>query len=898
MGKLFSAKSLYNSEISITQRLFVLCTFITSVVFVVSSLLLLIMTGPSEEVLIKFSVFVAVSLTGLLFVKLKKPDWGAPIILSYLIFGYFPTTFFNGNGATGGAAVLFVFIVVLISVMLHGKMRMAFYFFEDIIGIACYVIVYLYPQLLVVETSITLFIYNFIILMVICTSIVSIIIYQNRLYNEQNEIAEKQRKEIESLNAAQNRFFSSMSHEIRTPINTIIGLNEMIMREDISDEVAEDAVNIRVAGKMLLNLINDILDMSKFQAGDMHLLVESYSTGDMFSELVGMLWIRTKEKNLEFHINVAPDIPSELMGDEVRIKQILMNILNNAIKYTKEGSVTLSVECEKMEGDMYNIIYTVSDTGIGIKKEDIPYLFTAFKRVDESKIKHIEGTGLGLSIVKQFVDLMDGKITVNSIYTKGSSFVVEIPQKAVSDAKIGEVDYEKRHSKAGRMHYKQKFEAPEARILAVDDNTSNLLVVTKLLRDTKVQIDTAISGQEALKLTLNNHYDVIFMDHLMPEMDGIECFEKLRIQVGGKSKDSKVVVLTANAGADKRELYAQAGFNGYLIKPISGDDLESELMRLLPETKVHITSDGDEILKDTISWMHDSQKKRRIVITTDSVADLPDELYKKYGVGVIPHYVRTSEQTVFKDGVEIDTSGVLSYMETDGHVMLPEPPPVKDYDEFFARELEKANNVIHISISSKIANSGYPMAVESAKSFNNVSIIDSYQLSSGLGILVLTACYFADMGKSVEEIVEIIENIKGYVHSSFIVDNMFFLARAGQVSMKTASIMNSLMGRPVLVLKNGVMWTRKIFWGNKRKAWKSYINSCLSHNKANNNILFVTYVGLNKKDLDWIMDVINENAGFKAVHFIQASPAIAANCGPGTFGLLYMDKNVMNEKFE
>ncbi|MBQ1506780.1 MAG: HAMP domain-containing histidine kinase, partial [Erysipelotrichales bacterium] len=303
---------------------------------------------------------------------------------------------------------------------------------------------------------------SFITLILVISAIATVIHLQNMTNDYRIALLNKQNKEIEGLIASQNRFFSSMSHEIRTPINTIIGLNEMILREDISDEIAEDAVNIRAAGRMLLNTVNDILDMSKFQAGDMKIVADNYNTGNMLSEIVGMLWLKAKEKNLDFHINVSPDVPAELRGDEVRIKQILMNVLNNAIKYTKEGSVTLSVECNKLEDGTVNMIYTVKDTGKGIRKEDIPYLFTAFRRGDEEQNRYIEGTGLGLSIVKELVDLMGGRITVNSVYTKGSTFIVEIPQKVVDFKGIGELDMERRHVINTGERYRQKFDAPEA----------------------------------------------------------------------------------------------------------------------------------------------------------------------------------------------------------------------------------------------------------------------------------------------------------------------------------------------------------------------------------------------------------------------------------------------------
>ncbi len=709
-----------------------------------------------------------------------------------------------------------------------------------------------------------------------------------RLY-EQLNTADKQHREIEMLNKAQNSFFSNMSHEIRTPINTIIGLNEMILREDVSEEVAEDAANIKAAGKLLLNLINDILDMSKFQSGKMQLLYAPYQTGNMLSDIVGMLWIRAKEKKLEFHIDVSPEIPAELVGDEVRVKQILINVINNAIKYTKEGSVSLSVQCEMKEDKICNMIYTVTDTGIGIKTEDIPYLFSAFKRVDENVTRHIEGTGLGLSIVKQLVDLMGGKITVNSVYTKGSTFIIEIPQRIEREGRVGEYDF----SRAGdhkRADYVPKFEAPEARILVVDDNEANLMVVTKLLRETRIRIDAVSSGEDALRKTLNIKYDVIFMDHLMPEMDGIECRRRIKEQTGGRCRETAIVILTANADEENRALYARENFDGYLPKPVSGEELENELFALLPKELVHITGNRTDLAEETISWMNANKQRRSVVITTESVADLPPELIKQYGIAVLPHKVRTAEG-IFKDGKEIETQGVLKYMEDPNHSVLPMGPTVKEAEEFFAKQLTNANNVIHISISSKVENSGYRPALEAAKSFDNVFVVDSAHLSSGQGLMVIDACRMAEEGKSAEEIIKALDGYKKKIRTSFIVDNLDFLARAGQVSNGTANIVKSLMGRPVLVLKKGKMGLGMTYFGSREDAWRHYINTVLaSPATIDTRILFVTYVGINKAEADWIKAQIEKKVKFDEIYFKQASPAISVNCGNGTFGLLYQEK--------
>ena len=729
---------------------------------------------------------------------------------------------------------------------------------------------------------------NFIVFSVFQIAMGITMLYTRYRLHEQLDTAAKQHREIEMLNKAQNSFFSIMSHEIRTPINTIIGLNEMILREDVSEEVAEDAANIKAAGKLLLNLINDILDMSKFQSGRMQLLYAPYHTGNMLSDIVGMLWIRAKEKKLEFHIDVSPEIPAELIGDEVRVKQILINVINNAIKYTKEGSVSLTVQCERKEDKTCNMVYTVSDTGIGIKTEDIPYLFSAFKRVDENVTRHIEGTGLGLSIVKQLVDLMGGKVTVNSVYTKGSTFIIEIPQRVEREGSVGEYDF----TKAGQRNktdYIPKFEAPEARILVVDDNEANLMVVSKLLRDTKVRIDAVTSGAEALRKTLNIKYDVIFMDHLMPEMDGIECKRKIKEQTGGRCRETSIVILTANADEENRALYARESFDGYLPKPVSGEELENELYSLLPKELVHITGHRTDLAEETISWMNANKQRRSVVITTESVADLPGDLLKKYGIAVLPHKVITAEG-VFKDGKEIETLGVLKYMEDPNHSVKPLGPTVKEAEEFFAKQLTNANNVIHISISSKVENSGFQPAMDASKSFDNVFVFDSGHLSSGQGLMVLEACRMAEEGKSAEDIMKALEGLKKKIHTSFIVDNLDFLARAGQVTNGTANIVKSLMGRPVLVLKKGKMGLGMTYFGSRESAWRNYINSILSKTAIDTRILFVTYVGINKSEADWIKAQIERKMKFDEIYFKQASPAIAVNCGNGTFGLLFKEK--------
>ena len=880
---------IYSDEHDMHDRLFVLLTTVLLASWIITLAEIIIAGAALIAVLCLTGGIIL--LTGVLAFSLRfhRIRLGAVVISAGVCFLYAPLTFFFGGGIYGDAPLWFLFSIFFVDVSLSGKTKYTFLFLQLCTAAACWYFSYEKPELIRQNSPAAAHLYSVIALVLIGTAMSIMIIFRNEFYKREVKQSNEQKKEIEALNRAQNHFFSSMSHEIRTPINTIIALNEMILRENISDEVAEDAANIQSASKMLLHLINDILDMSKFASGQMRLTPVVYNPGDMLSEIVGMLWIRAKEKNLDFQVNVSPDLPAELEGDEVRIKQILINVLNNAIKYTKEGSVSLSIQSGKTADGMLNVIYTVSDTGIGIKKENIPYLFNAFRRVDEEKNRHIEGTGLGLSIVRQFVDLMGGKITVNSIYTKGSTFIIEIPQKAVSTQQIGEIRIESEHAANRQREHFTGFEAPEAKVLVVDDNAPNLLVVSKLLRDTKVQIDTVSSGEEALKRTLNQHYHVIFMDHLMPHMDGIECLKAIRTQIGGHCKESKIVALTANAGNENKALYEKAGFDGYLTKPINGSVLEKELYRLLPKDLTIVTGDGDAILQETISWMKQDQRKKTVAITTESVADLPPEIIERYGIAVLPHLVCTAEGN-FMDGVEIETRGLLEYMEDPSRKVITCSPDVQTVETFFAKQLTTANNIIHISISSTLANSGCPIAQEAAKAFDNVTVIDSGHLSSGQGLMVIEACRLAEEGRSPEEIKAHLERIRSKIHTSFVVDSLDFLARANQVSNRTASVTKSLLAKPVLVLKRGKMGVGKVYFGSRERVWRRYINSVLQHPASiDPRILFVTYVGINKRDMDWIRKQVAKHMTFERIYFQKASPVIAVNCGHGTFGLLIRD---------
>ncbi len=875
---------LSDHRISLRERMFRIVT----VIFMIA----LVFTLPMGRNVLNY-VLLAVSLAAVgviarVSVRKGRVQAGATaIVVLQLIL--FPFTFFSAGGFYSGVPEWFVLCFIYVCITLQGRRMAVFFGLCTAETLLCYGIAFYHPEFAAVNTQQRSFFDSaFSMVMVgVLTSV--LLMFLNRMYEEENALSQQQKKEIEELNQAENNFFSSMSHEIRTPINTIIGLNEIILRGDIPEDVAENAKNIQDASKLLLTLINDILDISKIKSGKMEIVNVSYETGALFSEIVNMIWIKAKEKGLEFKLQVDSSIPSMLCGDEVRIKQILINLLNNAVKYTSEGSVTLCVRCERQRVNRVRVWYSVEDTGQGVKKENIPHIFNAFRRVDEEKNRHIEGTGLGLSIVKQLVDLMGGEISVNSVYTKGSKFIVTLDQDIVDERELGTFTLASRARNRTGEQYRQSFEAPDAHILVVDDNDMNLMVVNKLLAATKIQIDTASSGAECLKLTQNHHYDCILMDHMMPEMDGIECLHALRAQPGGLCQTAPVVALTANAGSDNQLLYRKEGFSGYLAKPVSGALLEAAVMSILPKELVRLNEDAvqADIEKDVLVF--EQVKRRSIMVTTDSVCDLPESLRKEFGISVCPYYVCTDEGR-FLDEQELNPDELLFHI-AEGRKGYSLPPEVEDYERFFAGKLTEAQNVIHITMAKHVSE-GYQNALEAAKSFENVTVIDSGHLSSSMGLAVLCAAHLAEHHAKKEDIVESVRRMERFISSAFIINSTHTMCQSGRISKRIQVLCDALLLHPILVLKKSKMVVGSMEMGDFSHAAKKYVRKTLQDTRSiDRRILFITYSGMDEEKLQYIQNLVQQYCPFERVYLQKASSAIASNCGPGSFGLLFMRKD-------
>ena len=816
----------------------------------------------------------------------KKASW-LLVIGTNVVF--FPMLFINSGGTESGMPVWFVLGLVYIFLLFEGRDFWIAMTLSLVSFLGTYLLCYYRPYLVPESTRFYSFSDSFFALVCVSLFIGILLKIQSRTYEQEKKSAEAQKKEVEQIARSKDTFFANMSHEIRTPINTIIGLNEMILREDISDEIAENAINIQNASKMLLTTINDILDLSKLESGKMDIVPTQYEISSMFSDLVNLIWIRAHQKNLEFKVDIDPEIPSMLYGDEIRIKQVVTNMLTNAVKYTSSGSVTLSAKGERVAADQILLRISVQDTGMGIRKESLDDLFSSFKRVDESDNRNIEGTGLGLNISKQLIEMMGGKISVDSVYHQGSTFTVEVKQRIVNVRPIGVINFATQKQLNHRAAYRQSFIAPDARILVVDDNSMNLMVVVKLLRDTKVKVDMAESGREALQKTAENTYHVILMDHMMPEMDGAATLRAVRSQTKGFCQKTPVIALTANVMSDAEQVYRNMGFDGYLAKPISAPLLEAGLLKYLPPTLIEYMAQDDDDETDDMEELNQisSARKRKIAITADCICHLPKDLLEHFHIRLMYCYVHTREGR-FCDLFELSSDSLLTYLQKDGNHSHSSTADPSEYEYFFAETLKEAEHVIHITATADLSGA-YPNATQAAKTFDNVTVIDSAHISSGHGLMVLCAARLAEEGYGVDEICEALDEYRERVFSNFLVPSTATLYRNGKVSGAVHRLCTVLNLHPVLSMSRNKLKLWCIESGNIHRAVRQYVKKLFEHSRQiDTSVLFVTYAGCSVKQIDEIVGIVEKYIHFDQVILQKASATVSSNCGVGTFGLMFV----------
>ncbi len=873
------------------DRVFIALTLIAVGVVVLALLGDIIYNEDVVEIATLIVTLFVIPLITYLGISHNRVDIASRVVLIALMLVDMPIVFFFGGGAQGASVAWLIFTYLYIGLTQYGWWRVTAAVVHTAMVITLFVVGYRYPQLIHTHTGGVFYVDA--ALGVIEVGLICFVMtwFQNLLFTGENRRFREETKRAEELNRSQNRFFSNMSHEIRTPINSILGLNEIILRQpDASEEIRKDAANIQGAGRMLLSLINDILDFSKIEAGRMDIVPVNYNTKSFISEIINMIWLRAQQKGLEFTAEIDPSIPAELFGDEVRIKQILVNLLNNAVKYTKEGSVTLHVEKEEQHEGQVVLVFSVTDTGIGIKQDAIPHLFDAFRREDEEKNAGIEGTGLGLSIVKQLVDLMGGRIVVNSVYMQGSTFNVILRQKVTSPEPIGDIRITGYGSAEYAKEYTAEFTAPDVKLLIVDDNEMNLEVEKKLLLGTGITVDTASDGEEALSKTLVDRYDIILMDHLMPEMDGIECMQRIKNQTGGLNNKVPIIALTANAGSENRDLYARSGFEDYLLKPVSGRQLEEMLILHLPESKVNI-SEGIDTAKLRLSTARSYSRRIPVVVTAGSVCDLPKSVIRDNQIDTIPFMIRSKDNTWY-DSIETETGEVIRYMK-EGVRFDSDPPSEEDFEAFFSKELKKAHNVIHIALASGICDE-YARAKEAARAYENVRVIDSGLNSGAVGMLVLIAQRMASRGDTPEHITEELEKVRKNINCSFVTDGSYFMRRNNFVGDGIAGFIKTLNIHPFISYKNDRYRIERLSSGNTARCFDRFIGYTLSgYSRPDTDVIMVVYSELSDEDRRVIENRIVKRVPFRHVVFQKASAVLALNIGVGSFGLIFLGRSGM-----
>lgn len=570
------------------------------------------------------------------------------------------------------------------------------------------------------------------------------------------------RKAIEE-NAFKNAFLANMSHEIKTPINTILGMNEMISRESENQNVKRYVDHIYEAGKQLLSLVNNILDYTKLESGKMQIVPIRYEMGQLLSNLINSVNMKAEEKRLRFDIDVDESIPCILYGDELRIRQAVFNLLNNALKYTREGSISLQVRAERTDQKEICLYISVADTGMGIRKEDRERLFDSFVRLDEKRNRSIDGTGLGMTITRQIVNMMQGNISLESEYGKGSVFTLSFKQKIVDDIPLGRFEDWYRATLGMNQYPEERYQAIGVRILAIDDNEMNLEVIRGLLKKTGVHIDTVFSGEEGLAKAKNEKYDLILLDHMMPGMDGIETLQQLQQIADIKEHRLPIIALTANAVIGVREEYLQKGFTDYIAKPVDYRALMMILRKYLPD-KIKKCTQTDNIqityeeyleqkgihMKEAMKYAGDDLEQYIHLLAMFVSArnrKRQDALQQAYETGnwkdytTYVHALKNEARTIGADGLadmayeheQKSKEGDIAFLQKSYNILMNEWEKTKESIAFYLELSQEAEETLEpvIKRENKLGENVWKEMLE-----QTISCLTEYKKKEALGLLV------------------------------------------------------------------------------------------------------------------------------------------------------------------
>lgn len=874
-----------NREYDVTIRSFVYIGFGGIIVAFAMSVYYFLSEGDSiyNGILIFISA-VVLSVFMTIGISTYKMRLAALLSATWVSFILFPLTFFLGGGLASGSSIWFLMGFAYVTMILSGKLRLVFLILQLIFYSVCFFVSYFNPDFSVGLSASQTAVDSLVSVLVVGPAIMIMFYFKELIMREELTVAREQKKEIERLTRYQQNFFADMSRKIRTPIGGITGLNEMILRSDnLTEDVLQNTRNIASASDMLLTVLEDIMDMNKMQVGDIRIENLEYDTSALFTDLINMLEPKAKEKSLILKLDIDPEFPLNLFGDKIRMKQILVNVLNNAIKYTRRGYVKLSVKAETVGGTLIKAVYQVEDTGIGIKPEDMESLFSDFSRIDISANRSIEGTGLGLFITQGLLSAMGGTIEAESTYGEGSVFTITIPQNKSGEKTIGDIN---NIAVQDVGNEKTHLWLNGGRILIVDDDRMSREIVKKLLSDTGAIIDLCESGRQALKFTAENSYNIIFMDHVMPDMDGVETLHRMRTQTNGKNYQTLVVALTANAGENQKEIYQNIGFAGYLSKPVNISLLEEYVIKSMPEEIKRYNRHREKEFGNISNYF---KKKVPVLITTDSMAGLSQEDITKYGIEIFPYCISMPDGSAFVERQEIDIEAMRAVQNIEG--ISAEVVNVEMAADFFRQQLEKAENVIHICIMSADISGNYERLCGVADNVGHVTIFESGTVSVGAGIMAVHAAKLASEGYQMIHIINELIELRKRIEFRCRIGEINLLVSQRRFPKFFGNVLKSFHLQPLVKTDKSGLKLYGLM--HEKNSMEEFVERILKEKTEFEDEIYIAHpdVRNNRDEIYDIKNMIKQRGRFKNIVVIQSSPIMVANSGMNSLAVAMVKKH-------